>query len=198
MSFLIGAAKIAFLSLSIIGSTVGVGSGLSYTVKNKLAEKTRQKRNLDRQKELEDRKTKQLNDKLKSKDTPFQKKVFKAEAIFKKMSEDTYSCRDWENGIDNPYKDLEDSECKGKINKIWGTNSENKPERWFRSDPESAISFFRGSLSLTSDKYYLLRNQEKGEWETSTFTCNHKRDENQGEMIVVSCNKKASSYYRSR
>ncbi|CBZ40238.1 hypothetical protein MSUIS_01450 [Mycoplasma suis KI3806] len=198
MSFLVGATKIAVLALSIMGTTATGGIGLSYTLKNKIADKAREKRIAERNERVEAEKKAKLLQQQRRIEAPLVKKTFKSETIFKKIEGNGSQCWEWKDGIKGTRTALEEEACKKKVQEIWGENSGTQPEKWFKSDPESAISFFTENLSLTWDKYYLLRGEEKDNWETGTFLCSHKKDKDDKELIVISCNKKSDFHYRRK
>ncbi|ADX97699.1 hypothetical protein [Mycoplasma suis] len=190
MSFF-GATKIALLAISIIGSTAGVGGSLSYKLKNKLSEQARIKRSQDKKQRVEAEKQAQTLRQKRKEEDPIEHKVFKAEAISKGVKNGNYLCWEWEKGIHEDKTTLDNGKCKEKVQKIWGENSDKQPEKWFRSNPDSAIVFLNNSLSLSQNKFSILKSKDNNLWETGGFWCKHKEDKENEGMIIVGCDKES-------
>ncbi|ADX97701.1 hypothetical protein [Mycoplasma suis] len=193
---LFSAAKIAALAISIIGSTSVGGMGLSYTLKNRNLSHYREKRKLEKEKrrQLEEEAKKRINlsrQEVQHK-TMMKELGFKAEAIFKGMSENSYFCWEWTRSIYEQYKSLDSDNCQKKVKKRWGEDVSKYPEKWFRSDPESAIRFFSEYLFLTGDKHHLLKSDSEKKWTTKEWECSHKKDGEYVGVIVASCYKEKS------
>ncbi|CBZ40242.1 hypothetical protein MSUIS_01490 [Mycoplasma suis KI3806] len=198
MGFL-GATKIAFLAISIIGTTATGGIGLSYKLKQEMAKYARKKRSDDRkEKNLERQKIKAEREELDKKELS-RKLVFKAEAIFKSSEVDKpYVCWEWSKNIHESHTVLDEQRCQEKVKEIWRDNSESQPERWFKSDWSSAIVFFEKYLSLPAYKQNLLKTQKEASWDSGGFLCNHKKDIEDDRIVTVNCNKIERNYLRRR
>ncbi|ADX97703.1 hypothetical protein [Mycoplasma suis] len=77
-----------------------------------------------------------------------------------------------------------------------GDNFESSPDKWFRSDWDSAITLLSKNLALPREEHNSLWRNKEGQWETTNLKCNYK-EENGEERIVVNCQNKAKqvNYY---
>ncbi|ADX97696.1 hypothetical protein [Mycoplasma suis] len=192
---LLGAVKIVSIALSIVGSTVGGGAGFSHFLRNKNAIETRKKRSLERQEREKQRSLFKERKEKASQEIPMSEvlalnKGFRAESIFKGMDGQSYVCRRWNKNIEQEPEKWDGDECQAKIKEISGENSENKFEKWFRSDLETAISFFAKNFRLFQNKYQELRNKKEGRWEIKDMFCNYKEDEKDSRKVIVICENK--------
>ncbi|CBZ40236.1 hypothetical protein MSUIS_01430 [Mycoplasma suis KI3806] len=192
---LLGAVKIVSIALSIVGSTVGGGAGFSHFLRNKNAIETRKKRSLERQEREKQRSLFKERKEKASQEIPMSEvlalnKGFRAESIFKGMDGQSYVCRRWNKNIEQEPEKWDGDECQAKIKEISGENSENKFEKWFRSDLETAISFFAKNFRLSQNKYQELRNKKEGRWEIKGMFCNYKEDEKDSRKVIVICKNK--------
>ncbi|CBZ40237.1 hypothetical protein MSUIS_01440 [Mycoplasma suis KI3806] len=196
MSFL-GASKIVALALSIIGSTFGGGAGFSYVLKNKNNSEMRKKRNLERQ-ERERLRALMEEERAKAKKEVTLNEIadlnsgLKAEAFLKGMTDGTYRCWQWSKSIHESPEVLGEPQCQQKIQEALGEDLANKPEKWFRSNLETAIAFFEKHFKPVVNKYHVSREKKEGGWETKDLKCKYTEDIQDKRKVVVRCDKKNS------
>ncbi|WP_148262276.1 hypothetical protein [Mycoplasma suis] len=99
------------------------------------------------------------------------------------------TCKGWVGKVVGDPKIMDDEECQKKIQNNWPEeNSSQQPGIWLRASEENAVLFFVKYWGLSKEKQKLLKKDNQEKWTSLSWECTNKKDLEDGEKIIVSCN----------